>query len=42
MAKAVTLPRNFRDCFSYALAKHLEEPLLLKGQDFRQTDILAA
>lgn len=33
---------NFGDCFSYALAKYLNEPLLFKGEDFRQTDILIA
>lgn len=32
---------NFGDCFSYALAKSLNEPLLFKGQDFSQTDIEA-
>lgn len=30
---------NFGDCFSYALAKISGEPLLAKGNDFRQTDI---
>jgi ribonuclease VapC len=30
---------NFGDCFAYALAKALAEPLLAKGQDFSQTDI---
>jgi ribonuclease VapC len=30
---------NFGDCFAYALAKELEEPLLFKGDDFRHTDI---
>jgi ribonuclease VapC len=30
---------NFGDCFSYALAKSLDEPLLYKGEDFTQTDI---
>ena len=30
---------NFGDCFSYALAKRLEEPLLFKGDDFSRTDI---
>jgi ribonuclease VapC len=30
---------NFGDCFSYALAKSLDEPLLYKGEDFLQTDI---
>ena len=33
---------NLGDCFAYALAKHLREPLLFKGDDFRQTDIAAA
>lgn len=31
---------NFGDCCSYALAKHLNLPLLFKGNDFIQTDIL--
>jgi ribonuclease VapC len=30
---------NFGDCFSYALAKSLSEPLLAKGTDFAGTDI---
>jgi ribonuclease VapC len=30
---------NFGDCFSYALAKSLDEPLLFKGEDFSKTDI---
>jgi ribonuclease VapC len=30
---------NFGDCFSYALSKALEEPLLFKGNDFPQTDV---
>jgi ribonuclease VapC len=30
---------NFGDCFAYALAKTLNEPLLFKGDDFAQTDI---
>ena len=30
---------NFGDCFSYALARALDEPLLFKGNDFPQTDI---
>ncbi|MEQ9643192.1 MAG: type II toxin-antitoxin system VapC family toxin [Alphaproteobacteria bacterium] len=30
---------NFGDCFAYALAKDLGEPLLFKGDDFAQTDI---
>ena len=33
---------NFRDCFSYALAKVLDEPLLFKGTDFGQTDVIVA
>ncbi len=27
------------DCFAYALARELGEPLLFKGSDFSQTDI---
>jgi ribonuclease VapC len=30
---------NFGDCFAYALAKVLDEPLLAKGTDFPLTDI---
>ena len=30
---------NFGDCFSYALAKAFDQPLLFKGNDFSQTDI---
>ncbi|HWM65813.1 MAG TPA: type II toxin-antitoxin system VapC family toxin [Steroidobacteraceae bacterium] len=30
---------NFGDCFSYALAKALDLPLLFKGNDFSQTDV---
>lgn len=33
---------NFGDCFAYALARHLGDPLLFKGADFAQTDIAAA
>jgi ribonuclease VapC len=33
---------NFGDCFSYALAKALGEPLLFKGDDFQRTDITSA
>lgn len=33
---------NLGDCFAYALAKARSEPLLFKGDDFRQTDIEAA
>jgi ribonuclease VapC len=33
---------NYGDCFVYALAKVLGAPLLFKGGDFAQTDILAA
>jgi ribonuclease VapC len=31
---------NFGDCFSYALAQALGEPLLFKGDDFTRTDVL--
>ena len=30
---------NFGDCFAYALAKAMGEPLLFKGADFSKTDI---
>ena len=30
---------NIGDCFSYALAKHKNAPLLFKGDDFVHTDI---
>lgn len=33
---------NFGDCFAYALARDLNEPLLFKGDDFRHTDIKPA
>lgn len=33
---------NFGDCFSYALAKQRDEPLLFKGDDFSRTDVAAA
>ena len=33
---------NFADCFAYALAKMRNEPLLFKGDDFAQTDIVPA
>lgn len=33
---------NFGDSISYALAKHLGEPLLYKGADFSETDIVSA
>jgi ribonuclease VapC len=33
---------NFGDCFSYALAKSLDVPLLYKGADFAKTDIKSA
>ena len=32
---------NFGDCFSYALAKLRDEPLLFKGDDFSKTDLVA-
>jgi ribonuclease VapC len=31
---------NFGDCFAYALAKDSSAPLLFKGNDFSQTDIM--
>jgi ribonuclease VapC len=30
---------NMGDCFAYALARDLGEPLLFKGNDFKETDI---
>lgn len=33
---------NLGDCFAYALAKELKEPLLFKGNDFARTDIKPA
>jgi ribonuclease VapC len=33
---------NYGDCFSYALAKELDEPLLFKGDDFGHTDVRCA
>ena len=32
---------NFGDCFAYALAHATGEPLLFKGNDFSNTDIVA-
>ena len=32
---------NFGDCFAYALSKTSGQPLLFKGKDFSQTDIIA-
>ena len=32
---------NFGDCFAYALARVLGEPLLYKGDDFPQSDVAA-
>ncbi len=32
---------NYGDCMAYALAKHIGQPLLYKGNDFAQTDIPA-
>ncbi|OFW13820.1 MAG: ribonuclease [Acidobacteria bacterium RIFCSPLOWO2_12_FULL_67_14] len=31
---------NFGDCFAYALARTLDEPLLCKGDDFLHTDVI--
>lgn len=33
---------NFGDCFAYALSKTSGQPLLFKGNDFIQTDVVAA
>jgi len=33
---------NYGDCFSYALAKSLNAPLLYKGNDFIHTDVISA
>ncbi|CAB4886156.1 MAG: VapC toxin family PIN domain ribonuclease [Actinobacteria bacterium] len=33
---------NFGDCFSYALAKSSDEPLLFKGDDVVHTDVRPA
>jgi ribonuclease VapC len=30
---------NLGDCFAYALARDFDEPLLFKGEDFKQTDL---
>ncbi len=30
---------NFGDCFSYALSRALDQPLLFKGDDFPHTDV---
>jgi ribonuclease VapC len=32
---------NLGDCFAYALAKEMREPLLFKGNDFAHTDVEA-
>ena len=33
---------KFGDCFAYALADTMGEPLLFKGNDFARTDVEAA
>jgi ribonuclease VapC len=33
---------NFGDCFAYALAKEMDEPLLFKGDAFRHKDVEVA
>lgn len=33
---------NYGDCFAYALSKQLNSPLLFKGDDFPQTDVVSA
>lgn len=32
---------NYGDCFTYAVAKHLELPILFVGEDFSRTDIMS-
>jgi ribonuclease VapC len=38
--RGVAASLNYGDCFVYALAKELGAPVLFKGNDFAQTDIL--
>jgi ribonuclease VapC len=33
---------NFGDCFAYALSRSTGQPLLYKGDDFAQTDLVPA
>ena len=33
---------NYGDCFAYALARAMGQPLLFKGNDFSQTDVVAS
>jgi ribonuclease VapC len=33
---------NFGDCFTYALARVMNEPILFKGDDFPHTDAISA
>ncbi len=33
---------NFGDCFAYALARAMNEPLLFQGEDFAHTDVRVA
>jgi ribonuclease VapC len=33
---------NYGDCFAYALATVTQQPLLFKGNDFSQTDVVPA
>ncbi|MGA2471833.1 MAG: type II toxin-antitoxin system VapC family toxin [Solirubrobacteraceae bacterium] len=33
---------NYGDCFSYALARSTNQPLLFKGEDFSKTDVTPA
>jgi ribonuclease VapC len=33
---------NYGDCFTYALARAVREPVLFKGSDFSQTDLTPA
>ena len=32
---------NFGDCMAYAVSKLMREPLLFRGGDFGQTDVMA-
>ena len=41
-ARVVPARLNFGDCFSYALAKDHDEPLLWKGDGFGHTDVRRA
>ena len=38
----IALNRQIDDCFAYALAKDASAPLLFKGDDFGQKDVMVA